>query len=160
MFRSEISHVPSKPLSKYSRMRCRTILVVGVCLLVAGFLAVDAAPDTGLHTFYGTVVLIDPAKKIIELEPRNHQRLVFHYNEKTRISSTLGQVNLNKVVRGTAAAVVMRVGEGNAGIATEIRFVPGRSWAQNTVTNLCQNGSRRNHQRTCGRQTCEVRTAV
>ena len=99
------------------------LLVLAVSLLPAGFLSAKETSDPGLHTFYGEVVLIDPAKKIIELKNRK-QLYVFHYTDQTRISSTLGQVNMNKILRGTGAAVVMRVGEGNAGIATEIRFVP------------------------------------
>jgi TonB family protein len=100
-----------------------------VTLLLVSFLSAKDAPDTGLHTFYGQVVLIDPAKKVIVIQSHK-QRLVFHYNEHTRISSTLGQVRMDRVIRGTDAAVVMRLGEGNVGIATEIRFVPYPSWAQ------------------------------
>jgi TonB family protein len=94
-----------------------------VTMLLVSFLSAKDAPDTGLHTFYGQVVLIDPAKKVIVIQSHK-QRLVFHYNERTRISSTLGEVHMDKILRGTGAAVVMRVGEGNIGIATEIRFVP------------------------------------
>ena len=100
-----------------------------VTLLLVSFLSARDAPDTGLHTFYGQVVLIDPAKKVIVIQSKK-QRLVFHYNEHTRISSTLGEVRMDRVIRGTHAAVVMRLGEGNVGIATEIRFVPSPSWAQ------------------------------
>jgi TonB family protein len=106
-----------------------TLLVVVANFLLPGFVSGKEAPDRSLHTFYGQVVLIDPAKKVIVIESHK-QRLVFHYNEQTRISSTLGQVHMDKVIRGTHAAVVMRLGEGNVGIATEIRFVPYPSWAQ------------------------------
>jgi TonB family protein len=98
-------------------------------LLLTPFLSAKEKSDTGLHTFYGDVVLIDPSRKIIELKTGN-QRLVFHYNEQTRISSTLGEASLDKVTRGTAAAIVMRLGEGNEGIATAIRFVPNASRTQ------------------------------
>ncbi len=101
-----------------------TLLVVVVSLLRAGFLSAKETSDSGLHTFYGEVVLIDPAKKIIELKAAK-KLFVFHYTAQTRISSTLGEVRMDKILRGTGAAVVMRVGEGNIGIATEIRFVPG-----------------------------------
>jgi TonB family protein len=100
-----------------------------VTMLLVSFLSAKDAPDTGLHTFYGQAVLIDPAKKVIVIQSHK-QRLVFHYNEQTRISSTLGEVHMDRVIRGTNAAVVMRLGEGNVGIATEIRFVPYPSWAQ------------------------------
>jgi hypothetical protein len=42
---------------------------------------------------------------------------------KPKISSASGPVRLDKISRGTGAAVVMRVGEGNAGIAVVIRFI-------------------------------------
>jgi TonB family protein len=100
-----------------------------VSLFFVSFLSAKEATDPGLHTFYGQVELIDPAKKVIVIQSQK-QRLVFHYNQQTRISSTLGQVDMTKVLRGTNAAVVMRLGEGNIGIATEIRFVPSPSWAQ------------------------------
>lgn len=100
------------------------LLFIVFTLLAPGVVSAKESSDPGLHTFYGEVVLIDPAKKIIEL--RTAKRLfVFHYTAQTRISSTLGEVRMDKILRGTAAAVVMRVGEGNIGIATEIRFVPG-----------------------------------
>jgi TonB family protein len=107
----------------------RTLPALIVSLLLVSFLSAKDAPDTGLHTLYGQVELIDPAKKIIVIQSHK-QRLVFHYNEHTRISSTLGEVRMDRVIRGTHAAVVMRLGEGNVGIATEIRFVPSPSWAQ------------------------------
>jgi hypothetical protein len=94
-----------------------------ITLLLAAFVSTNEASDSGLHTLYGQVVLIDPAKKVIVIQSHK-QRLVFHYNEQTRISSTLGEVHMDRVIRGTHAAVVMRLGEGNIGIATEIRFVP------------------------------------
>jgi len=98
-------------------------------LLLATCLSAKDAPDPGLHTFQGQVVLIDPAKKVIVLLSHK-QRLVFHYNEHTRIRSTLGEVHMDRVIRGTNAAVAMRLGEGNVGIATEILLVPSSSWAQ------------------------------
>lgn len=105
-------------------MRSSTILCLVFSLLLAPFIIFgQAASDPGLHTFYGEVVLIDPAKKVIELK-NGHQRFVFFYNDGTRIVGPNGKVNMEKITRGTGAAVVMRVGEGNAGIAMVIRFVP------------------------------------
>ena len=111
-------------------MRLPKILpVLLVSLFFVNFLSAKETSDPGLYAFYGQVQLIDPAKKVIVIE-RHKQPLVFHYNAQTRISSTLGEVRMDRVIRGTAAAVVMRLGEGNVGIATEIRFVPSPSWAQ------------------------------
>jgi phage terminase large subunit-like protein len=104
-------------------MRIPIILPAAVSLLLAGFVSAKEASDSGLHTFYGEVVAIDQAKKVLQLKTGN-QRFLFHYNDQTRITSTSGQVRLDRILRGTGAAVVMRVGEGNAGIALQIRFVP------------------------------------
>lgn len=100
-----------------------------VSLLLAGFVSAKEASDSGLHTFYGEVVAIDQAAKVIQLKSGN-ERFLFHYNGQTRISSTSGHVRLDRIMRGTGAAVVMRVGEGNGGIALVIRFVPNASQSQ------------------------------
>jgi TonB family protein len=71
-------------------------------------------------------VAIDQAAKVIQLKTGN-ERFLFHYNDQTKISSPNGHVRLDRITRGTGAAVVMRVGEGNAGIAVVIRFVPDAS---------------------------------
>jgi TonB family protein len=111
-------------------MRFPTILpALVVSLLLAGFVSAREASDSGLHTFYGEVVAIDQAAKVLQLKSGN-QRFLFHYNDQTRISSTSGHVRLDRIMRGTGAAVVMRVGEGNAGIALVIRFVPDASQSQ------------------------------
>jgi TonB family protein len=120
--------LPCVIFQKYG-MRALKVLLVVVSLLLANLLSAKETSDPGLHTFYGEVVLIDPAKKIIELKSAK-QLFVFHYTGQTRISSTLGEVRMDKILRGTGAAVVMRVGEGNIGIATEIRFVPSPSRLQ------------------------------
>ena len=101
----------------------KILLALIVSLLLTPFVSAKETTDTGLHTLYGEVVLIDPARKIIELQT-GKQRLVFHYNDQTRIVGTNGKVDLGKITRGTGAAVVMRVGEGNVGIALVIRFIP------------------------------------
>ncbi|HZE13308.1 MAG TPA: energy transducer TonB [Chthoniobacterales bacterium] len=101
----------------------KILLALTISLLLVRAALPNETADTGLHTFYGEVVLVDPAKKVIELTTGN-QRLVFHYNDQTRIVGPNGKADLGKITRGTGAAVVMRVGEGNAGIAMVIRFVP------------------------------------
>jgi hypothetical protein len=104
----------------------RILPTVVVSLLLASFVLAKEASDSGLHTFYGEVVAIDQAAKVIQLKTGN-QRFLFHYNDQTKISSLNGHVRLDRITRGTGAAVVMRVGEGNAGIAVIIRFVPDAS---------------------------------
>jgi TonB family protein len=104
-------------------MRFPVVLPVVLSLLLASFLSATETPDTGLHTFYGEVVVIDQAKKVLQLK-NGKQRFLFHYNDHTKMSSSSGPVRLDRILRGTGAAVVMRVGEGDAGIALVIRFVP------------------------------------
>ena len=94
-----------------------------ITLLLGGLVSAAETSDGGLHTFYGEVVAIDQGKKVLQLKS-GHQRFLFHYNDQTRITSTSGDIRLDRILRGTGAAVVMRVGEGNAGIALQIRFVP------------------------------------
>jgi hypothetical protein len=107
-------------------MRFPIALLVVVSLLLTSFVSAKDASDSGLHTFYGEVVAIDQAAKVIQLKNGN-QRFLFHYNDQTKMSSSSGHFRLDRIVRGTGAAVVMRVGEGKAGIALVIRFVPESS---------------------------------
>ena len=108
-------------------MRFPTILrILVVNLLLAGFVSAKDAADSGLHTFYGEVVAIDQAAKVIQLKSGN-QRFLFRYTDQTKMSSTNGPVRLDRITRGTGAAVIMRVGEGNVGIALVVRFVPDAS---------------------------------
>jgi TonB family protein len=99
------------------------IALLVVSFLLASFVSAKDASDSERHTFYGEVVAIDQAAKVIQLK-NGKQRFLFHYNDQTRMSSSSGPVRLDQILRGTGAAVVMRVGEGNAGIALVIRFVP------------------------------------
>jgi hypothetical protein len=107
-------------------MRFPTFLPALILTLFLAVFVSAAKAESGLHTFYGEVVAIDQAKKVLQLKSGN-QRFLFHWNDQTRITSTStdGPVRLDRILRGTGAAVVMRVGEGNAGIAVQIRFVPG-----------------------------------
>jgi hypothetical protein len=115
---------PSQYVFENSGMRFPTILLtLIVSLFLSDYVSAEEASASGLHTFYGEVVAIDQARKVIQLKSGN-QRFLFHYNNQTRITSTSGSVRLDRILRGTGAAVVMRVGEGNAGIALQIRFVP------------------------------------
>ena len=104
-------------------MRFSVVLPVVVSLLLSSFVLAKESSDTGVHTFYGEVVAIDQAKKVLQLKNGN-QRFLFHYNDQTKMSSSSGPVRLDRILQGTGAAVVMRVGAGNAGIALVIRFVP------------------------------------
>jgi TonB family protein len=106
-----------------SGMRFPIALLAAISLLLSSFVSAKDASDSGQHTFYGEVVAIDQAAKVIQIK-NGKQRFLFHYNDQTKMSSSSGPVRLDRIVRGTGAAVVMRVGEGNTGIALVIRFVP------------------------------------
>ncbi|HEX7517947.1 MAG TPA: hypothetical protein VF345_11760 [Chthoniobacterales bacterium] len=80
-----------------------------------------AASSGPLHTFYGEVKAVDLAAKTITIKS-NNRILVFHVTDETKISGRHEYVRLDKVQRGQGATVVMRVGEGNVGIAVQIRF--------------------------------------
>lgn len=111
-------------------MRFPILLPAVVITLLAGFVSATEASASGLHRFYGEVVAIDQARKVLQLKSGN-QRFLFHYNDQTKITSTSGAVRLDRILRGTGAVVVMRVGEGNAGIALQIRFVPDANKMEN-----------------------------
>jgi TonB family protein len=107
----------------------RVLRAVVVSLLLAGVVLATEASDAGKHTFYGEVVAIDQAAKVLQLKSGN-QRFLFHYNDQTKIVGTNGPVRLDRITRGTGAVVVMRVGEGNAGLALIIRIVPDANQMQ------------------------------
>lgn len=103
-------------------MRSRTFFVA----LVLGFLTTAwswAATDSSapLHTFYGEVKAVDLNAKTITIKT-HVKTFVFHITDETKISARNGYISLDKVQRGQGATVVMRVGEGNIGIAVAIRF--------------------------------------
>ena len=102
------------------------LAAIVISFFLSGFVSAKEAADSGLHTFFGEVVAIDQGAKVIQLKTGN-QRFLFHYNDQTKMSSYTGHVRLDRVLRGTGAVVIMRVGEGNVGIAMAIRFVPDAS---------------------------------
>jgi hypothetical protein len=105
-------------------------------IILAAMVASFLTPGSGsaekafpLHTFYGEVKAIDLAAKTITI--KTHTRtFVFHITDETKISSPNGYVRLDKVQRGQGATVVMRLGEGNIGIAVAIRFDADASLAK------------------------------
>ena len=87
-------------------------------LIVGSGSAETAGP---LNTFYGEVKAVDLKARTITIKSGG-KSFVFHVTDETKISSRHGFVRLDKVQRGQGAAVVMRLGEGNRGIAVKIRF--------------------------------------
>lgn len=101
-------------------MRCSTCVR---SLLAVFFLF----PDLGValaeekHVFYGEITSVEPAAKTFAIKSTGGV-LVFHYSEATRLSSFSGYVRWDKLKPGEAARVTMHVGEGNVGIADEVRI--------------------------------------
>jgi hypothetical protein len=52
-------------------MRFPVVLPLLVSLFLAGFVSGKETSDNRLHTFYGEVVAINPANKVIELKNGN-----------------------------------------------------------------------------------------
>lgn len=103
-------------------MRFRILLVaIVLSFFTVGRSSATTDSSSPLHTFYGEVKAVDLKAKTITI--KSHVRtFVFHITDETKISSPNGYVRLDKVQRGQGATVVMRLGEGNVGIAVAIRF--------------------------------------
>ncbi|MEY2490589.1 MAG: hypothetical protein QOC70_2531 [Verrucomicrobiota bacterium] len=103
-------------------MRVRIILVaIVLSVLIPGSRSAQTDSSAPLHTFYGEVKAVDLAARTITI--KSHVRsFVFRITDETKISGRNGYIRLDKVQRGQGATVVMRLGEGNVGIAVAIRF--------------------------------------
>lgn len=103
-------------------LRIIPVAVVLGYLTLGGGLA-KAASSGPLHSFYGEVKAVDLAAKTLTLKASG-KKLVFQFTNETRINSFHGYVSWDKVRPGQGALVVMRLGEGNKGIAVQVRFDP------------------------------------
>ena len=88
---------------------------------LASCLAAATPSSTDLHTFFGEVRAIDLAARTLTIQSGG-KSFVFQITDQTKISSRNEYVRLDKIKRGQGATVLMRVGEGNKGIAVKIRF--------------------------------------
>ncbi|MBA3830653.1 MAG: hypothetical protein H0X34_01920 [Chthoniobacterales bacterium] len=104
-------------------MRRLRILLATLCLTLftPGFVSSEAASSGQLYTFYGQVKTVDLAAKTLMIQSGD-KSFVFHYTDETKISSYNGYIRWDKVRPGQGATVVMRLGEGNVGIAVKVRF--------------------------------------
>lgn len=103
-------------------MRHRIVLAAIVLSFVTpGSGAAAEVPSSPLHTFYGEVKAVDLKARTLTIKT-HVKTFVFHITDETKISARNGYISLDKVQRGQGATVVMRVGEGNIGIAVAIRF--------------------------------------
>lgn len=111
-------------------MHLRIILkAIVLSSLIAGTAWAQAPSSAPLHTFYGAVQAVDLAARTITINA-NGKSFVFYITNETKISSFNGYISLGKVQRGQGATVVMRLGEGNKGIAVQIRFEDDASRSQ------------------------------
>ncbi len=81
--------------------------------------------------FYGVVQAIDLGNKTFTIQAQGRS-YVFHYNELTKISSQHGYIRWETVKVGQGATVLMRVGEGNVGLAVQVRFTTDNGEAEST----------------------------
>jgi len=103
-------------------MNLRPILVaVLLSLLISAPASAETPSSAPLHTFNGVVKAVDLKAKTLTLKSSGRSFL-FQITDETKISSGHGYVSLDKVRPGQGATVVMRLGEGNKGIALQIRF--------------------------------------
>lgn len=103
-------------------MRARLVLIgIVLSFLIPGFALAQPDSSSPLHTFYGQVKAIDLKAKTLTIKA-NGKSFLFQITNETKISGRHGYVRLDTVKKGDGATVVMRVGEGNKGIAVHIVF--------------------------------------
>lgn len=101
-------------------MRPWYLLSFVIITLIASECAFGKEASSGeYYSFYGDVLAVDPHSITIK---SGGKRLVFQINQETRISDRNRTVSLDQVKPGGSATVMMKLGQGNAGIAVRIRF--------------------------------------
>lgn len=103
-------------------MRFR-ILLVALALSVVALTSAPGQTDSSapLHTFYGEVKAVDLKARTITIKSGG-KSFVFYVTDETKFSGENRSIRLDTIKRGEGAAVVMRLGEGNKGIAVNIRI--------------------------------------
>jgi hypothetical protein len=97
------------------------LAVVALSLFVPDFVCAATGSSEKFYTFYGDVTAIDLAAHTVTIKSGG-KRLVFRITDETKISGRNRYVSLDKIRPGDGATVVMKLGEGNIGIAVRIRF--------------------------------------
>ena len=100
-------------------MRAGHFLLSVILILLASGLALGKEASSEHYSFYGDVVAIDPHSITIK---SGGKRLVFQINQETKISDRNRHISLDQVQPGGSATVMMKLGQGNAGIAVRILF--------------------------------------
>ncbi len=101
-----------------------SIALVCCCFLalLAGPAGAAAKPGATDGAFYGIVQSVDLAHQTFTIKASG-RTYVFHYNDETRISRQGSYVKWPTVQPGEGAVVLMRIGEGNVGMAVQVRFI-------------------------------------
>ena len=103
--------------------RLSLVVVLGLLFLPDLATSKEASSDKGF-TFYGDVVAINPHSITIK---SGGKRLVFQITEETKISGRDRPLHLDQIKPGDGATVMMKLGQGNVGIAVRIRIDVGAS---------------------------------
>lgn len=95
--------------------------VIALSFLISDFPSAKGASSDQLYTFYGDVTAIDLAAHTMTIKSGG-KRLAFRITDETKISGRDRHVSLNDIKPGDGATVMMKLGEGNVGIAVRVRF--------------------------------------
>jgi hypothetical protein len=112
-------------------MRWPITLAFFFLVFISGFARADSKSEKGSAIFYGVLQTVDLGNKTFTIRAQGRSYL-FHYNEKTKISSAHGYIRWDTVKAGQGATVLMRVGEGNVGLAIQVRFTTDNGLDEST----------------------------
>lgn len=103
-------------------MNLRSILVAALLgLLISASGLAETPSSSPLHTFSGVVKAVDLKAKTLTLKS-NGRSFLFQITDETKISRSNTYVSWDTVRPGQGATVVMRLDQGNKGIAVRIHF--------------------------------------
>ncbi len=103
----------------------RLVPILALGLLFLPGLAPGKEASSDKHfTFYGDVVAVGPHSLTIK---SGGKRLVFQITGETKISGRDRPLQLDQIKPGNGATVMMKLGQGNVGIAERIRIDVGAS---------------------------------
>lgn len=100
------------------------VIVLGLSLFLPDLATSKEASSDKHFAFYGDVVATDPHSITIK---SGGKRLVFQITEETKISGRDRPLHLDQIKPGDGATVMMKLGQGNVGIAVRIRIDVGSS---------------------------------
>lgn len=103
--------------------RLFSVLALGLLFLPGLATGKEASSDKHF-TFYGDVVAIGPHAITIKA---GGKPLVFQITAETKISGRYSALQLDQIKPGDGATVMMKLGQGNVGIAVQIRIDVGAS---------------------------------